>query len=192
MRYACALYTGSIANMDAEESWCRFFAVVASLLRDCERSTSTTDFNKIEGICERLERCVCNLQRLHSSALDAIAETNEGTQIERKLFQLLQQTSTVMLPYWRHKREASQMVPYQALTPGGPSLQRDSSQRGRPPYIISHEQIVYLRELQFTWKDIAKLLGVSRMTLYRKRLELGILDHNRCSLAFVISHFWAC
>lgn len=164
-------------TMDAEDSWCRFFSVVARLLRDCERSTGTTDVNKIESICERLERCVCNVQRLHSRAL----ETNQnGMEIERNLFYLQQQVSKVMLPFWRHKREVSQVVPSQPMSSSGPSLQRDPSQRGRPPYIISREQILYLRELQFTWQDIASLLGVSRMTVYRRRRELGILDHHRC------------
>ena len=41
---------------------------------------------------------------------------------------------------------------------------------------IEKEQIEYLRSLSFSWTDIAVLLGVSRMTLYRRRVEFGMLQ----------------
>ena len=40
---------------------------------------------------------------------------------------------------------------------------------------IKKEQIEYLWSLSFSSTDIAKLLGVSRMTLYRRREEFGML-----------------
>ena len=46
---------------------------------------------------------------------------------------------------------------------------------GRPRFDISQEQLVYLRSLSFTWSQIAAILGVSRMTLYRRRAEFGML-----------------
>ena len=42
------------------------------------------------------------------------------------------------------------------------------SPRGRRPrFEISKDQVVYLASLSFTWTEIAALLGVSRMTLFR-------------------------
>ena len=38
---------------------------------------------------------------------------------------------------------------------------------GRPKFDISREQILYLLSLSFKWTEIADLLCVSRMTLYR-------------------------
>ena len=38
---------------------------------------------------------------------------------------------------------------------------------GRPKFDISKEQIEYLLSLSFTWIEIATLLGISRMILYR-------------------------
>ena len=35
------------------------------------------------------------------------------------------------------------------------------------PDLIAKEQIEYLLSISFTWTDIAVLLGISRMTLYR-------------------------
>ena len=39
--------------------------------------------------------------------------------------------------------------------------------RGRPRFDISKEQLLYLYSFSFSWSDIAKVLGVSRMTIYR-------------------------
>jgi len=44
---------------------------------------------------------------------------------------------------------------------------------GRPKFEIELEQLEELRYIGLTWTDIAKLLGVSRMTVYRARQELG-------------------
>ena len=46
--------------------------------------------------------------------------------------------------------------------------------RGRPRVIISLEQLQYLRSLNFSWTQISDLLGVSRMTVYRKRRDFGM------------------
>ena len=35
------------------------------------------------------------------------------------------------------------------------------------PFEIAKEQIEYFLSISFTWIDIAALLGISRMTLYR-------------------------
>ena len=50
------------------------------------------------------------------------------------------------------------------------------SRRGRPRFTIAREQLLYLRSLCFTWTDIALLLDVSRMTIFRRRQEFGMLD----------------
>lgn len=38
---------------------------------------------------------------------------------------------------------------------------------GRPRFNISRDQLLYLVSLSFKWTEIAALLGVSRMTIYR-------------------------
>jgi hypothetical protein len=49
-----------------------------------------------------------------------------------------------------------------------------SGGRGRPKILISEHQLTYLRSLSFTWVQISKLLGVSIMTVHRRRLEYGL------------------
>jgi hypothetical protein len=53
-------------------------------------------------------------------------------------------------------------------------LQR-SSQRGRPCLNIMQDQLEYLRSLSFSWSDISRMLGVSRMTIYRRRIQYGMI-----------------
>ena len=38
---------------------------------------------------------------------------------------------------------------------------------GRPRFAISRDQLLYLASLSFKWTEIAALLGVSRMIIYR-------------------------
>lgn len=50
------------------------------------------------------------------------------------------------------------------------------AQPGRPRIIISREQLICLREMGFTWIKIVDMIGVSRRTIYSRRIELGIDD----------------
>ena len=47
-----------------------------------------------------------------------------------------------------------------------PPLLRSS--RGRPHFDITGEQLIYPASMSFTWTDIAKMLGVLWMTIYRR------------------------
>ena len=42
---------------------------------------------------------------------------------------------------------------------------------GRPRYIIAETQIRMLREERFQWVDVARIQGVSPITLRRRRTE---------------------
>ena len=58
----------------------------------------------------------------------------------------------------------------------GYSVPRVVDGRGRPKAVVSREQLLHLRSLNFSWSQIGQLLGVSRVTLYRRRRELGMTD----------------
>ena len=55
-------------------------------------------------------------------------------------------------------------------------LQPHSAAPGHPRFRITREQLEYLRSLSFSWTDIPRLLGVSRMTIHRRRDEYGLLS----------------
>ena len=45
---------------------------------------------------------------------------------------------------------------------------------GRPQLIINIEQVELLRTAEFTWEQVAEILGISRTTLWQRFHELGI------------------
>ena len=45
---------------------------------------------------------------------------------------------------------------------------------GRPKKIINREHLEYLRQLRFTWDEIASILGTSAKTIQRRAKEWGI------------------
>ncbi len=47
---------------------------------------------------------------------------------------------------------------------------------GRPRYVINKEQLQYLRSMSFTWIQIGDMLGVSYITVYRRKIEFEIAD----------------
>ena len=96
--------------------------------------------------------------------------------ISDQLITLEEQLSTVELPYWQEKVDLLSVPMGEVENP--PTIHCDH-QRGRPPFSVDTEQIIYLREIGFTWKEVATMLGISRMTLYRRRKQAGVTDNNR-------------
>ena len=58
-----------------------------------------------------------------------------------------------------------------------------SSGRGRPKFDISKEQLEFLASMSFTWTQIAEMLGVSRMTIYRRRVEYQMVHESNGSIS---------
>lgn len=52
----------------------------------------------------------------------------------------------------------------------------DDSERGRPRVTVDIEEVEFLHSLNFQWKKIANILGVSRSTLHRRLREEGMQD----------------
>ena len=48
--------------------------------------------------------------------------------------------------------------------------------RGRPRFNVTKAQIESLREIGFSWTKLAQMIGVSWVTLYRRRQELGLSE----------------
>ena len=42
-------------------------------------------------------------------------------------------------------------------------------------FIVKEEQLLFLRELQFTWSTIAVMFGASQRTMYNIRSNLGLV-----------------
>ena len=170
------------------EGWEAFFGEAACFLRDCERNEDTTDQRKLEYICERLENCIAHIRTLYAQIDEEVADSDDGLRELDSGMSGLLVVLNERLPYWREKLEVSyQSEPTTLVLP---PVCYNPRQRGRPPFEIHPEQILFLRELNFTWQTIAAMLGVSRMTLYRKRVEAGIVEDPR--LDYCIAHTIFC
>ena len=55
-----------------------------------------------------------------------------------------------------------------------PIHKQQNSGKGRPKFLIPRAQLVGLRSLNFTWKAISDMLGVSVKTILRRRHELSL------------------
>lgn len=56
--------------------------------------------------------------------------------------------------------------------------QERSGRPGRPKITINKQQILFLRELRFTWSKIAAMYGISRKTLYNIRQRMGMREES--------------
>ena len=54
--------------------------------------------------------------------------------------------------------------------------------QGHPRRIIEIEHLEYLRSVNFSWTQISSLLGISRMMVYRRRRDFGMLDRSSNSV----------
>ncbi len=93
-----------------------------------------------------------------------------------ELLDILSSLLSVWTDYERNINVSSHEVQYSAPL-------EHTGARGRPKFVIPKEQLVYLKSLNFTWSSIALLLGVTRMTIYRRRVDCGMLNNplNRLS-----------
>ena len=72
---------------------------------------------------------------------------------------------------FRDMMKTNNRLAYLNLEPPPTEISRGS---GRPKYIISEEKLVFLKQLGFTWKNIATMLLVSKWTIYRRINQLGL------------------
>ena len=122
---------------------------------------------------------IVNVTNIKSVFTSAIANCNDQEErdilsyYDSALHELLQSFRSMALKYERDLDTLLSMphsTSYQTpvLSTGRP---------GRPRFNISSDQLQYLSSMSFTWADIASMFGVSRMTIYRRRLEYGLLHH---------------
>ena len=58
-----------------------------------------------------------------------------------------------------------------------------SGRPGRPMFNISADQLIYLHSLSFSWTQISAMLGVSRMTIYRRCVEYSLTNSLNLTLS---------
>ena len=161
--------------------WENYFQEIDSFIGETERQFGNCNEEYTHYAIERFEFTIQSSRRLHDH-LEHHRRLPGNRESERvlgiyvseieSLVTCLQELCRKWLEYRDMQEELSTSTAYRVP-------QDVSSGRGRPRFDISIDQIEYLRSLSFTWTDIASLLGVSRMTIFRRRVEFQMVDETQ-------------
>ena len=152
--------------------WESFFDDLVGFLRIAERHFGTANHAYARHVVERLNTSIRNLSNLKDH-LNGMATHRNSTQSEEDVIhhfstQITELTECVrsIASKWEgyvEQFDSFRMADaYRAHTVPSPGP-------GRPRFEITKDQLEYLASLSFTWTEIASLLNVSQMTIYRRR-----------------------
>ena len=162
--------------------WSEYFSGLSQFLKDLDRQSGIASISYTGYAIHRLEMCedVCiHLIGVLNAGMDILGDEDRIVVEQcRENFRSLRRLLGSLKTEWNElqavmESQSVSSVSYHA------QVQHDDRQRGRPRFHIPAEQLEYLRSLSFTWGEIASLLGVSRMTIYRRRVEYDMVDDPR-------------
>lgn len=136
-----------------------FLDEIDKLIEETDRQLGIANVSYVEYALQRLEFCIVTCGNFHnhlgqSSDLDDYRSSFQQLLVHlREKYRKWEEYESIL------ESRASTLIPQASVS--------HSSARGRPKFEIDKDQLVYLASLSFTWTDIAALLGVSRMTLFR-------------------------
>ena len=156
--------------------WERFFEETESFVTDLNRRAGAANESYCEYAIERLETCISSVSSLVDLLRSRQLETDgEVAHLSVQLAELLQCLRGMHVE-WQAFIDGFQHVSPASTSYTAPIIL--SSGQGRPRFDITHEQLQYLRSMSFSWVQIAKLLGVSIMTIYRRRQEFRMTGND--------------
>ena len=159
-------------------SWEIFFGEIETFIATLERQAGTASEEFSRYAIERLEVCIVNVSRLltllrnPSPPASPLHESTIVVEYCAQLSQLVQCLLIISLE-WQGYLEVIELRSLQSAYRVGHA----QSAIGRPRFDISRDQLEYLSSMCFNWTQIANMLGVSRMTIYRRRVEFE-MDHS--------------
>ncbi len=147
-------------------AWTRYFEHISHFLEGAERQYGIANHSFCEYVLGRLELCINTCTQLHDQLSTSVEyESDERETIDRYRDNIVGLVESL-------KEIHSKWVDYEDMldiraTRFRYETERITSVAGRPCFRIEKEQLEYLSSLHFSWTEIASLLGVSRMTIYR-------------------------
>ncbi len=167
----------SCEDLDSDQvvnisSWCDFFSEVTRFVDVLERQYGLANVSFTEYAVLRLSTTIRSLQSIEEALIAHEDSDNldEVAKYVKELADVLMELQSAWSDYEEAMKSSSVVQRVPPITGNG--------RRGRPKFDITQEQIEYLRYLSFSWTSISSLLGVSRMTLYRRKREFGISATN--------------
>lgn len=138
-----------------------FMDDIVRLVEEGERQHGIANASYIEYFVERLELCILSCIDLKVS-IDGQSGLEEYCVTLNELIECLRMVYHEWLEYEDLVESLSaRPLSYQ------PPLFHSRIGPGRPSFNISKDQLVYLASMCFKWTEIAAMLNVSRMTIYR-------------------------
>ena len=159
---------GTMTNKDRGE-WTYFFQQLERFIIDLQRQRGIASERYTEYAIEKLALVHSSIQEIHDVMERALNRlTSEETFFWPTMQRLRQLKEAIVLlqSIWHEYQNSigEHSAKYSVAV-------EHTQQKGRPRFSITREQLEYLHFLSFTWDTIASMLGVSRMTIYRRRQE---------------------
>ena len=159
--------------------WERFFEELTLFLHSAERQFGIANEAYAQYVLERLQTSVMNVQLLREHLIHPPTQWQPSEQesevlayYSAQMAELLDCLRGIALrwqSYYVQLEADSFSTAYQAAVVY-------TSHPGRPRFDVTQDQLEYLSCLSFSWAQISTMLGVSRMTVYRRRQEFGLLS----------------
>ena len=184
MRVSCQfpVYLG-MAEGNSLWRWESFFEEVESFIVSAERRYEHANEQYAQFVVERMQTVIRSIRgirdHLHSTDIIlTLSETHVVRQYVSYLDELVQNCRILAHTWERYVDELLRGDHANSYRAAGIRTGR----RGRPSFSITREQLEYLQSMSFTWSEIGSILGVSRMTIYRRRQEYNMLGERQDTL----------
>lgn len=151
--------------MDGVDGLGFFFDEITSLVEEAERQYGLANLVYTEYVLERFEMCIVTCINVRDHLRVDSESGIGGSGYCSSLNELIGCLRKLYREWEEHHGIQESLPTNSTLSYRAPLLQ--SPTIGLPRFEIMKDQLLYLSSLAFKWTEIAALLSVSRMTLYR-------------------------
>ncbi len=155
--------------------WESFFDELEVFVINCNREFGSCSYEYAEFVVGRLETCVQVVSYVNNTISRVDDESDELALLNHSVRELLTNCNSLLM-IWQDLIDSMDATVVSLLPSDGYVVPMTEHGVGRPQLAISRDQLVYLRSLNFCWSSIARLLSVSRMTIYRRRQHFDIVE----------------
>ena len=153
--------------------WETFIEQLGHFFDSTIRNPSSTSESYAAYVVERFEVCIIMLNAIK---LNLYSSTDVTLQRYRDQVDEILSICRSLSVTWERNLDIFSNSTNETGTAHPPLLR---SNGGRPRFDITREQLIYLASMSFTWTDIARMLGVSRMIIYRRRVQYSLVEDPR-------------